>query len=203
MDDFVYRFAMVCVSAYVFALWFGDYGYFKRNGRIRKGAFAGATEAPLKLTLFGAACGIILALLLSALELKMGLSDKQTSVPFYSLLPWIAAAFIEELVFRGYLYVRRGGKFALWSGIIAMSVVFAACHPYVWDYGSGGLSFDFSAQPVVATFGVFACSVVFYTLRFCEKNKYRSLIPCVAAHFSYNVCVYAVKAAQGFVEWNF
>ena len=114
---------------------------------------------------------------------------------------------MEELIFRGYLVVQNKGVLALGASMLFFSLLFALAHPFVWNYEipegasllDGVWVWDFSAQPVLSTVSIFECSVLFYLLRFMPQNSNRSLLPCIIAHATYNVGVYLVKLAQGFI----
>lgn len=156
-------------------------------------------------------CGVVLLAAITAAEIAGGGVEEQTKVSFMAIFSWTAAAFIEELIFRGYLIVQNKGKLLLWGSAILFSLIFALCHPFFWDFSipeNGGLAeasftINFTEKAARDTIFVFLSSMVFYALRFCPQNKMRSLIPCVAAHLAYNLGVFCVKAAQGFVIWSF
>lgn len=210
-DDALYSVAMFAAAAWLFKMWVCDLRAFLADGKGRRGEFPGARPAGLGLAAAGVACGLVLLSGITLAEIASGEVGEQAKVSFWALFSWIGAAFVEELVFRGYLVVENRGRVALWGGVFAFSLLFALCHPFFWNFSvpeggalfDGSFSADFSAKAFRDSANVFVSSVAFYALRFCPQNAARSLIPCVAAHLAYNVGVFCVKAAQGFVVWTF
>ena len=208
-DSPVYSILSLGVAAWLFYTWLGDLQYLRKNGTPRRGAFAGATPAPVGLCAVGAVAALLLLAVNSFAESACGVSAEQTKVAPWALLSWVGAAFVEELIFRGYLVVQNRGKVALVASIVLFSFVFAAGHPFLWNYEvsdgaslfAGTWSFNLSAQPLINTLAVFECSLLFYALRFVPQNAARSLLPCVCAHAAYNCGVFAIKLSQGFVGW--
>ena len=207
-DDILYALVMFCVVAYIFYVWLNDLRFFIKNSKPRKGAFAGATPVSLKYVILS--CLAALALLATHIwgEESLGISGQQTRVGGFALLSWTAAAFIEELIFRGYFVIQNKGLLPLVLSALGFSVVFALAHPFLWDYSipeGGGIfdgvwSFELSAKTLFSTFSIFECSLLFYLLRFLPQNRYRSLLPCFCAHLTYNWGVFAAKLAQGFIQ---
>lgn len=208
-DSPIFSVASLAVAVWLFYMWLGDCRHYCRTGSERRGAFEGAYPAPAGLVAVGVVCALALLFVNSAAERFLGVTCDQMKVAPWALLSWIGAAFVEELIFRGYLVVRGRGKLALVASVIFFSFVFAAGHPFLWNYEvseggsifSGKWSFTPSAQALINTLAIFECSLLFYALRFAPQNKTRSLIPCICAHAAYNCGVFAVKAFQGFVEW--
>lgn len=206
-DTPLFALANAAVAAYLFYMWCADLLYFKKNGALREKSFAGATPCGVRIALLGALLGGALLVFHTLAENIFGVAAEQTRVAPWAFVSWVAAAFVEELVFRGYLFVGGGGRVVLVLSCVFFSLVFACAHPFVWNYEiaegasvlGGVWSFDFSAQKVLATVHIFECSCLFYFLRFCPFNKTRSLIPCVAAHFAYNIGVFLAKLAGGYV----
>lgn len=210
-DDAFYAIGMFAIAAWLFKMWLGDLREFRLTGKPRKGEFPGARPASKWLIGLGVFLGLILLTNITMEEIVAGEVEAQTKVSFLAVFSWIGAAFVEELIFRGYLIVDNRGQFALWSSAIFFSLLFMIFHPFFWDYTipEGGsifdasFTFDFTTKAVRDSANVFASSIIFYALRFCPQNKMRSLIPCIAAHLSYNLGVFFVKAGQGFVVWSF
>ena len=207
-DDQIFSVFMFAVSAYLFYMWWDDLRYFKKSGgKVRRGAFAGAAPVPAKYCLWGAVAAVGLLALHVWTEYSLGVVSEQTSFSHWAIFSWIAAAFVEELIFRGYLVVQNKGVLALGASMLFFSLLFALAHPFVWNYEipegasllDGVWVWDFSAQPVMSTVSIFECSVLFYLLRFIPQNSNRSLLPCIIAHATYNVGVYLVKLAQGVI----
>lgn len=208
-DNPVFSLLSLGVAAWLFSMWADDLRHFRKTGDLRRGAFEGATPAPFGLVAAGVVAALALLAVNTCAELAAGVESDQTKVAPWALLSWVGAAFVEELIFRGYLVVKNRGRAALVGSIFLFSFLFAAGHPFLWDYTvpegasvfGGTWTFDFSAQPLINTLAVFECSLLFYALRFVPQNKTRSLLPCVCAHAAYNCGVFAVKVCRGFVEW--
>ena len=208
-DNPTFAIVNFAIAAYRFYMWFGDFNLFRRTGEIKQGALAGATTSTVKLAVIAVVASLVLLVSHTSVEIACGVESEQTKVAPWALFSWIGAAFVEELIFRGYLVVQNKGKDFLWLSVILFSFVFAIGHPFIWDYTvaegtsvfAGQWKFDFSIQPILSTIAIFECSLLFYVLRFIPANKNRSLIPCICAHCAYNVGVFATKAFQGFVAW--
>lgn len=194
-DSPLYSIVFFLAGAYLFKIWYGD---LKSKDR-PKNALAGSTTCGVGLALIGALVGAFLMASDSLTEDALGFQSMQIVVTIWALPVWISSAFIEELVFRGYLYIDKKGL--LIASCVILSLLFALFHPFLWDYSmEEGLTFNFSLQAWVNTLNKFAFSLILYALRFAPINKSRSLIPCIAAHMVYNVGVFAVKFWTGFVE---
>lgn len=194
-DDPIAAIAYFCVAAYVFKLWYGDF----RAAQKPKNAFPGAEGAPLAAVLVAVAGALFVLFAYTLAESAAGVSPEQSAFSPWALLSIIPAAFVEELVFRGYLVVSNRGRAALVASVLGFSALFAAAHPFFWDWSEdGGFSFAFTLKASLDTFFIFLNSLWFYTVRFFPLNPRRSLVPCFAAHLAYNLGVYAVKMAQGF-----
>ncbi len=206
-DDPTFALINFAIAGYLFYLWFGDFLHFKKTGEFRKGALQGATTVPLKLVVSAMAIAIALLVIHTFTEISLGVENQQTKVSFWALFSWVGAAFVEELIFRGYLVVQNKGQCALICSILFFSVVFALGHPFLWDYTvadgasifAGEWKWNFTLQAANSTLSILECSLLFYCLRFVSMNKNRSILPCVAAHCAYNVGVFITKLAQGFV----
>ncbi len=135
-------------------------------------------------------------------EYALGLTAQQSRMTGLFALSSLAAAFVEELIFRGYMVVENRGRAALLSGIIGASVGFALLHPFLWEWKEGALEFHGGTKAWFSTAMVFAGSLWFYAVRFMPLNPARSLLPCITAHAAKNLGVFAIKYAQGFVsDW--
>ncbi len=208
-DAPIFSIFSLAIAAYLFYMWYGDFRHFNKTAELRKGAFEGASNAPTKLIVLGIASALILLLCVTFIEKIVGVEASQTKVAPWALLSWIAAAFVEELIFRGYLVVKNKGNLVLWCSIIFFSFVFAAGHPFLWDYQipenssiyEGVWTLNLTSQALISTLAIFSCSILFYSLRFARSNVNRSILPCILAHVSYNCGVFVVKMIQGFLEW--
>ena len=171
-----------------------------RAGRPNPGAFPGAVPAGRRLLLVAAAGTLLLLAAETAGELALGLAEQQSRITVLFGLYTLAAAFIEELVFRGYLVVTGRGRAWLVAGIVAASLAFALLHPFLWEWRDDRLHLVPTTKAWFSTGAIFAGSLWFYALRFAPGNPARSLAPCIVAHVTKNLGVFAVKYAQGFVD---
>jgi membrane protease YdiL (CAAX protease family) len=178
-------------------LWLRD---FRSRGEARpKHPLPGATSCPVGVVLVGVVVGMALVAAETVGESWLGISQEQSTItPLFAL--WtLVAAIIEEIIFRGYFVIERRGTAALWIGIFAFSVVFAALHPFLWVWDDAGFRWTPGLKGWFSTVFAFAGSVAFYSLRFNRWYPALSLLPCFAAHLAKNAGVIVVKAVQGFV----
>lgn len=206
MNDPFTSLLYVAAAIYLLYLIRADYQLYRQTGEAR--GFPGVTPASRNLLLFAAAGGIVLTMVETVGESVLGLTAEQTTLAWFALGPILAAAVIEEVVFRGYLFFDQHGPWVLWGCIFGFSLLFALIHPYLWNWEGGfrldfwnALTLDLSLKGWFSTLFVFISSLFFYLLRFCFGNKQRSLFPCIVAHATANASVYCVKMAQGFVEF--
>lgn len=129
----------------------------------------------------------------------LGVSSEQSDMSILFGIYTLLAAFLEELIFRGYLVITEKGKAVLWLGIFAFSFLFAMVHPYIWNFDNPYL-LELTPKALLSTGIVFINSLWFYSMRFNPLNKKRSLLPCIAAHFASNLGVFLVKLIQGHVS---
>lgn len=201
---------LTAAAAYVFHLWRQDY-LANRAGTPNKGAFPGATPATAKAVVVAVVGSLILLAVETGGEIVLGISAEQSSMTVLMLLSITAAAFFEELIFRGYLVISDKGRSLLIGSIVGFSVLFALIHPFLWDIttpeGVPGwqiwnadwqFHFD-STKAWFSTCFVLVNSLWFYAMRFTPLNPARSLIPCIAAHLAMNWGVFIIKLAQGHV----
>ena len=203
--DPVFLVLMIGVSLYMVHLWRSDYRA-AMTGHPEPSALPGATSAsPLACVIAAAgAIGILAAETIG--EIQLGVSDKQSSITVLFGVYTLLAAIIEEIIFRGFIVVEGRGAKLRWIGVVAASVLFAALHPFLWEWKGGWLWADgrleltFNAKGWFSTVTVFVSSLWFYTMRFTRLNPNHSLLPCFAAHAAKNLGVILVKAGQGFVS---
>jgi membrane protease YdiL (CAAX protease family) len=113
----------------------------------------------------------------------------------------LSAAFIEEIIFRGYIVVTKRGPLVQWLAIVGASALFALLHPFLWLW-EDGFTLTLTVKGVFSTAMAFLFSLWFYAARFLRLNPTRSLLPCFAAHLAKNAGVIVIKGAQGFlVGW--
>lgn len=186
---------------YVFRLWWQDLRA-ARAGTPNPKAFPGAVEWPPRLVIVGIAGSVVLVALETAGEYALGISAEQsTMVALFAVYSVLAAPFLEELVFRGYLVVDRSGPVARWGAAVAASLVFALAHQHLFNWGDSGFEWTLTAKGWFSTGALFASSMWFYALRLHPANAGRSLWPCIVAHAAKNAVVVAVKGATGYLAW--
>lgn len=179
----------------VLYLWRSDWRTGRTNG------FPGASGASLRVLLIAGLGGVALTLLETVGEALLGLTAEQTELAVIALVPLLAAAVIEEIVFRGYLVVQDKGTAWLWGSVVGFSLLFALIHPYLWSWEDGMFSVEWTPKGIFSTVFVFVNSLWFYAVRFSFGNKSRSLLPCFIAHATSNFAVWAIKGFQGFLVW--
>jgi membrane protease YdiL (CAAX protease family) len=192
--------AGLLVAAAITARWWrGDLRAAAR-GQPNPRAFPGAAPASGRLIAVAVGGALLLLAIETGGEQALGLTAQQSHMTvlfaFYSL----AAAFLEELIFRGYLVVEQRGRAALFAGMFGASLGFALLHPFLWEWRDGGLELHGGAKAWFSTVLIFAGSLWFYAVRFLPANRARSLLPCMAAHAAKNLGVFVIKYAQGFVS---
>jgi membrane protease YdiL (CAAX protease family) len=186
----------ICLSK----LWLDD---LRNKSDKESGALPGATPCPPS-AIWLACLGAFGLLLLEALSEKVvGLDEEQTTIAWHFISAMIAAAVLEELVFRGYLVVTDRSHLILITSAIVCSLLFALAHPYLWTFKiNEGPTLNLHSGKAWFTTGfLFLKSLWFYHARFASWNPKHSLLPCVAAHLAANLATYAIKAAQGFIIW--
>lgn len=195
---------MTAIGLYVANLWRQDY-LADHAGRPHAGALPGATPASVVACLIAAAGALIILTLETWGELRLGLSDEQSTLTLLFSGYTLIAAFIEELIFRGFIVVNHRGTFMRWAGVFAASLVFAALHPFLWEW-EGGLPWNdgrlvllLTAKGWFSTAAVFVSSLWFYAMRFASFNPRQSLLPCIVAHATKNLGVLVVKGVQGYI----
>jgi len=165
-----------------------------------------AVPAPRRSTQRALPLAILGSLLLlgceTAGEYALGIVEEQRTITALFALYTLAGAFIEELIFRGYLVITGRGAAVRWVGIFAASLLFALLHPFLWEWEDEGFRLTLTLKAAFSTGIVFTASLWFYFLRFARCNPRHSLLPCIIAHMTKNLGVIAIKAAQGFlVGW--
>lgn len=192
--------AILALAALVLGRFWLDDLRAAKAGRPHPRALPGATPAR-PIALYVAVLGALALLTIETLgENALGLSAQQSTITwlfgFYSL----TAAIIEEIVFRGFLVIEGRGRAALWTGIVAASVLFALLHPFLWRWDDHGFALTLTPKGAFSSAIVFATSLWLYAARFAPWNPTHSLLPCIAAHAAKNAGVIAIKFAQGFVS---
>ena len=144
MGDALFYIGMIAVTGYVLRMWLHDYrDYLQRGGPPRQEP--GTTRAPpqplpgatpvAKVAVIMAVVGALVILAAEvAGEYALGVVEEQSEMAVLFGLYTLAAAFVEELIFRGFLYYDKGSMVALVASCLAISIVFAAIHPYLWEF---------------------------------------------------------------------
>ena len=192
--------AGMIVAVGVTAKWWIDDYRSARSGRANPRAFPGATTATPTAVWIAAFGALLLLVAETTGEKALGLTAQQSHMTALFAIYSLAAAFAEELVFRGYLVLESRGRPALLAGIVGASTLFALLHPFLWEWKDGALTVHSDAKSWFSTAAIFAGSLWFYAVRFFPLNPRRSLLPCIAAHAAKNLGVFAIKYAQGFVS---
>lgn len=198
------------IGAYLFHLWLQDYRA-RRAGKPNPSAFPGAFPASATAIAVAIIGAVVILAAETGGEIALGISSEQSSMTVLMLLAVTAAAFFEELIFRGYLVVTQKGRAMLIGSILFFSVVFAIAHPFLWEMttteGVPGWQFwnadwtlNLTLKGWFSTAFVLLNSLWFYAMRFNPLNPERSLVPCITAHLVTNWGVFAIKLAQGHVS---
>lgn len=190
---------MLAGAGYLGKLWCDDLQA-AQAGRPNPRAFPGAVPAGRPVMILAVAGTLVLLALETAGEAALGLTAEQSEMTVLFGLYTLAAALLEEIIFRGYLVIANRGRAMLIAGIVLTSVVFALLHPFLWEWRDGTLRFNLTAKTWFSTGAIFLGSLWFYALRFLPLNPQASLAPCIAAHLTKNLGVFGVKYAQGFVN---
>ena len=209
MTDSPFAIALTMLAALISGrFWWQDFQA-SRTGAPNPSALPGAVDCPKRFLVAATFGAILLVGLESAGEILLGLAEGQKDITVLFLGAMLAAAIVEEIVFRGYLVVHGRGRALFVAGAVGASLLFALMHDFLWQYqpaegkpwwhmqdafspsftGNGWYSFSFA----------FAVSLYFYWVRFHPHNTVHSLLPCFLAHAARNVAVFAMKAAQGHV----
>ena len=203
-DDPIFIFLTLLVAAYFAKMWLSDYRDFNR-GHPHPKALPGATPTSAKAVVIGVTGALVLLAIETLGEYWLGISAEQSDVKAIALVAWITAAFVEELIFRGFLVVGNRGKIGFIASAVLFSGLFALAHPFLWSYesivedGDKIFQWHLNGKAFWSTAMVFLLSMWFYVVRFLPSNPKRSLIPCIAAHFSKNIGVFVIKLVQGHV----
>lgn len=199
------------VALWLARMWLRDAREYPQGGGL-----PGASRCPIRAVAVAVAGTLALLALETWGEIRLGIADAQKDVSWIALPMFAAAAFTEEVIFRGYLVVERRGNAVKWASVVVFSLLFALLHDHLWhfempaDRSAGtfaalreGFTTDFSTKAVFSTVFIFAGSLWFYFVRFFKWNPHASLAAPVAAHLAKNLAVFFVKLAQGHVTTLF
>ena len=201
----------VAVAVYVGYIYRCDFVAGK-YGKAHPKAMPGATSAGPRLYVFGVMGALLILLVETVGEMVLGISSEQSEIAWFFGFASLGAGIIEEVIFRGFLVVEKRGRVVLVGSCVLFSLLFALCHPFIWEltYPEGvgvwafwrvEVSFIFTSKALFTTAVLFVNSLWFYALRFGSWNPNRSLFPSMLAHSVSNLAVFAVKWMQGRVEW--
>lgn len=189
---------LIAVSAYVIKLWWDDYRN-TRHGKPNEKALPGAVPAPTPAYVVAGVGSVVILAAETGGEIALGVSEQQSNITVLFALYTLCAAFVEEIIFRGYIVIEGKGSGIRWLGVFAASILFAALHPFLWDWKDGAIAWNLGVKGWFSTVTVFVTSLWFYTVRFAAFNPQQSLGPCFAGHLAKNLGVIAIKAIQGHV----
>lgn len=207
-EDNIWMNLLYLVAAiWLFRQWWCDKRAQSRGQSISS-PFPGAYPTNIRMLTIAVIGALVILAIETFGEYRLGISDEQEVVHWSFLFSMLAAAIVEEIIFRGYLVYTDRGTPVLLLSIVGFSLLFALIHPYLWTYispGEGGHSFWGELQWAGGTKAYFSTGMIFihslwfYAVRFLPPNAKHSLLPCFAAHLSTNVGVFAVKWMQGHV----
>ena len=210
MDALINLLLPAGIAGYLLYLWQADLAA-QRAGSPATNPIPGATPSTLAACVIGAIGALIIVAVETGGEIALGIASEQKTITILFIIPMLAAAIYEEVIFRGFLVVRNRGRAALVASIFGFSLIFGLLHDFLWSYTipEDAESWEFwkaSLELNLSLKGWFSFTLVllnsfwFYAVRFLPQNPERSLLPCFIAHAVSNLGVYVVKASQGFVE---
>lgn len=189
---------VAAAGLYMMHLWRMDYRAFA-TGQPNPNALPGATSCSLKSCVIAGIGALVILVAETLGEIHWGLSEQQSTITVLFGIYTLLAAFIEELIFRGFIVVENKGVFLRWAAVVGASLLFAALHPFLWARDDAGFQWTVTTKGWFSTAAVFVSSLWFYTMRFAGFNPKHSLLPAITAHAVKNLGVFIIKAAQGFV----
>ncbi len=201
-QDPIAIFIITAAGVYAAVLWVSDYRR-NRAGTPRPLALPGAVGTTFNLLVIATVGALGILVLETAGEYALGISLEQSNVTWLFLAAMTAAAFLEELIFRGFLVVENRGRAALVGSILGFSLLFALVHFHWIEWkglDSGWAALKLTPSALWWTLILFANSLWFYFVRFFPLNRNRSLLPSIAAHLACNWGVFAIKLLQGHVS---
>lgn len=194
------------------ALWLARMWIRDARENPKGGGLPGASSCPWSAVAIAVAGTLILLALETWGEIRFGIADEQKDVSWLALPVFAAAAWTEEVIFRGYLVVERRGNAMRWASIVVFSLIFALMHDHLWSFEMpddrsvgtlaairDGFRVELSFKGFFSTGFIFVGALWFYCVRFFRWNPHASLLAPVAAHLAKNLAVFAIKLAQGHV----
>lgn len=194
------------VCAYLFRDWLKDYQSARIGNPNPDPFLPGAFPCNKRILLIAVAGSMILLGLETWGEYFFNISEEQKEITALFLLMMISASFIEEVIFRGYLFFGLHRKIMLILSCLLFSFIFAMLHEYIWirnetlhfwEIHKGAWQLNFSTKGLFSTSFIFLNSLWFYFLRFSSSNPHHSLLPCILAHLTKNLGVFVIKLADG------
>lgn len=196
-DSPILALLMIAAGVYVTRIWVEDMRA-AESGQPIRGGLPGAFWSNRRAITIAVAGALVILAAETWGEIALGLDQEQSEMTVLFGIYTLAAAIIEEILFRGFLVIEGRGKVLRGIGIVGASLLFAAFHPFLWEWDEG-LTWTFNAKGWFSTGAIFVGSLWFYYVRFMPANPKHSLLPCFAAHFTKNLGVFAIKGVQGFV----
>jgi len=169
--------------------WFSEYRKRQRNPGPEL-FWPGTTRAPISGILITISGILLFTVAETCAEIHYQLTASHTVSYFNKLVATIAAAIVEEMVFRGFVAPSHLRGIKLLGLIFIGSIIFSAIH-----------GFDFSTvQGRISLISTFFISTWLYLGRYNPLNPERSILPCLIGHVVRNLAVFGVKLSQGFVD---
>ena len=189
---------LIIAGVYLFRLWWGDMRA-SQVGAQNKRALPGAFPTDVRPCLIAAAGAFVILGIEIVGEFALGIWSAQSSITALFALYSLIAAFIEEVIFRGFIVFKGGWR---WPGAFAASLVFALFHEFLWHWDEEGFALTLTLKGFFSTLMVFILSMWFYFVRFSKFNRTGSLLPCIVGHAVKNLGVIVAKGLGGFwVGW--
>src|SRR5262245_43973520 len=156
-DPFVLL-ALIGASGWIGRRWIVDYRA-ALAGRPNQPALPGATSASMGAVVIASMGVLVILAAETGGEHVLGLSAGQSRITvLFGIYSILAAAVMEEVLFRGYLVIEHRGPAMLWAGAVLASMLFALLHPFLWQWTGNGLTVHFGAKAWFSTATVFAVS---------------------------------------------
>jgi uncharacterized protein len=187
---------LILAYAYFVKLWLDDLKA-EKSGKPNPNPLPGAKPVGGTALIIAAVGGLVLVALETWGEIRLGIADQQSKMTALFALYSLAAAFGEEIVFRGYIVVNNRGPAVRWAAAVGASAIFALVHFHLFEWKDSQLVWHLDAKGWFSTGALFVGSLWFYFVRFASFNPNHSLAPCFAGHLAKNAGVIAVKAWQG------
>lgn len=206
-DDLIINLLYALGAVWLFWIWKQDC-LSQLEGKPNERALPGAYPAKIAAMVVAAVGALVLLAVETGGEYALGIAGEQDTIAASFLLAMLAAAIIEEVIFRGFLVVDKKGRAALVGSIVGFSLIFALLHPYLWNFEmpenswafwNGAWTWQLDAKGAFSTSIVLLNALWFYAVRFMPNNPQHSLLPCFVAHGVSNLGVFVVKWSQGFV----